>query len=86
MTRWLFLALVCVLPGGSVLLALEWWRRRREAEREPNLVPRWAAFIANQPVIVNGEPRLLQAQLPDVRPLKAKKNTTASADILRRVK
>lgn len=78
MRAWLFYALVFLLPGGSLLLLLEWLRRRRERERRPDLVRRWGAFIADTPVIVDGAPRFLRANVPDVKPLRAEKEQPAN--------
>lgn len=65
MKVWLPILIAVCVPGGCLIaLAMEIARRRRDAE--PNLVPRWKAFIESDPIIV-------PAAVPPLRPLKAQR-------------
>ncbi len=65
------IAAAFVLPGGSVLLLLEWLYRRHQRTHQPDLVPRWKAFI-DAPA-AEGEPTIAPAKVPSVKRLTAEK-------------
>lgn len=64
MKTWQLVLVALVLPGGLLVAALELWRRWRI--EEPDLVPRWKAFIESEPVIQ-------AANVPPVKKIEAVK-------------
>ncbi len=70
MTHWWWLPLGL---GVWALIGLEFRRRHVAREKQPNLVPRWKAFIESP--AADGEPTIQPAAVPPVVRRRAKKSS-----------